>query len=446
MKSFGTELKKHAEKTRLKASERAELRARILTYMEYHPLPKKTAGVQTKPVYQLAYSFSIFQQFGVRIAASAFAILFVVVGVPMAAERAVPGDILYPVKTQITEGVRAQFVNSPYERIAFETELMERRIAEARLLEKEGKLSDEIEAQIAETVRGHATAAWEGIAELNVTDAEEGAIAKITFGTVLDVQSAIIKGEGGGEEGKGIAGAVSSARASVAADSSTTTPSYARLSARVEQHTTRAYELLSSVESSATAAERTNIERRLADIERKIVAAQVAHEEESEEDVTLLSGALADIQKLISFMTDIDVRANVSIEDLVPVVLTPEERIETLEQQLNEYRIETEGGIEDMSTGSTTVAVDIELGIEVVDGEEEVSASSTDTVVEGKDSFMTTLQSYIEKAKTLLTEGKVKESENVIGEAETFVAMPIEDSSEETEGVEEDVAEEKEAN
>lgn len=446
MKSFGTELKKYAEKTRLKASERAELRARILTYMEYHPLTNK-AVPQGKTI---SYSFSIFQQFGTRIAASAFAILFIVVGVPIAAERAVPGDILYPVKTKINEEVRAQFINSPYERIAFETELMERRIAEARLLEKEGKLSEEIEAQLAETVRGHATAAWAGIAELNATDSEEGAIAKITFGTALDVQSALIKGEGNGEDGKGIALAVSSARASVAADSSTTTPSYARLSARVEQHTTRAYELLSSIESSATVAERTNIERRLADIERKIIAAQVAHEEENGEDVKLLSGVLGDIQKLISFMTDIDVRANVSIEDLVPVVLTPEERLESLEQKLNEHEVDSEEG----GSASTTAAVEVELGLELSDGatETEDVASSTEEVVmvEIEDSFVKTLRSYIEKAKTLLTEGRVKESENVIGEAETFVAQPTEDSSDDTkdaeEVVEEEIPEEKEAN
>jgi len=397
MKSFNTELEKYAKKTRLKASERHELRGRILSYMEYHPLPKSAQTI-TEAVAVSHRQFALWKTFYMRIAAGAFAIVLVVVGVPLAAENTVPGDILYPVKTKLNEEIRAQFVNSPYEKIAFETELMERRISEARLLEKEGKLSDEVEAQIAETVRGHATAAWEGIAELNATDAEEGAIAKITFGSALDVQSAIFKDDGDDDVTTGIAGAVKAAKASVDADRGTTTPSYERLSARVEFETTRAHELASSIESSATDEEQASIARRLLDIERKVKAAQVAHAEGDSESIGFLSVALADIQKLISFMTDIDVRNNVELETLVPVVLTPEERIAKLEALLPEVSVDV-----------VEVATSTEMTLE------------DEAVEEVGSKFLNTLSDYIARAKQWLEEGKIKEAEAVITEAETFV-------------------------
>jgi hypothetical protein len=54
------------------------------------------------------------------------------------------------------------------------------------------------------------------------------------------------------------------------------------------------------------------------------------------ESIELLRSALADIQKLLSYMTHIDVRENVSIEDLLPLTLTPEERVQEVMNLLDE--------------------------------------------------------------------------------------------------------------
>jgi len=392
MKSFDTKLAAYAKKTRLKAAEREELRERILTYMEYHPLPKEVEAL-SEQVTTRRFALRALGGMYARVAVGAFAVLLVVIGVPFAAERSVPGDALYLVKTKVNEEVRAQFVDSPYEKIAFETELMERRIAEARLLKKEGRLTEEVEAELAETVKGHATAAWEGIAELNATDAEEGAIAKITFSSAIDVQSAFFGDDENGEKAShGIAGVVNAAKASIASDTSTTTPSYERLSARTEEQTTRAYELFASVKESATDEERKDIERRLSDVEHKIVNAEAEHEVDAKTSIAALSEALADTQKLISFMTNIDVRENVALETLVPVVLTPEERLSELEKMLE-------------------------------DGE-------------GAGSFNTELTEYVSDIRELLEAGNLREAEDLLGEAEAFIATPPE--SEATEDIEEE--------
>lgn len=337
MKSFDTELKKYTKKVRLRAAERREIRERILAYMEYHPLPKEVKKKLPETITSEHFVIFNFNTVYTKVAAGFFALL-IVVSVPLAAERSVPGDVLYPVKT-LNEGIRAQFVSSPYEQVAFETELMERRIAEARLLAKEGKLTEEVEAEIAATVKGHADAAQKGIEELKNADADEGAIAEIAFGTTLEVQSAVLDsgiGTGSTTGPHGIAIAVKEAKANVDAQKGTSTPPYELLSARVELETTRAYELIETVDVFATEEERADIERRLADIERTILAAEELQEEGDAEATVGLTDALALIQKLIVFMTDIDVRENVPLESIVPIVLTDEEKKTDIETRLVE--------------------------------------------------------------------------------------------------------------
>ena len=50
MKRFGEQLHNQALRLKLKASERRELRERVVSYMEYHPLPQQsiTAAVPKK--------------------------------------------------------------------------------------------------------------------------------------------------------------------------------------------------------------------------------------------------------------------------------------------------------------------------------------------------------------------------------------------------------------
>lgn len=368
MKSFDTELAKYAAKIRLKAIERRELRERVLSYMEYHPLPKNVdslIGIPSERFFTLS-----FNTFHTKIAGAAFA-FFVVVGVPFVAEHSVPGDVLYPVKTQINESISAQFANSPYEKVAFETKLMERRIAEARLLAKAGKLSEEVEAEIAETVMNHANAAQESIAELKAADADEGAIAEISFGSTLAVQSLVFDSSELGAHGSstdGIADVVRAAKANADAVKGTSTPSYERLIAGVELETTRAYELSKSVGSFATPEEGEDIKRRLADIDTKISDAKALHDADAASvgSVELLSLVLSDIQKLVSFMTDIDVRENVTLETLVPITYTKEERSEKIGLVLREAQVLFEDALIRLS-----FVEDVELRAKLEIGKEE---------------------------------------------------------------------------
>jgi len=330
----------------------------------------------------------------VRNFAGVFA-MFMVVGIPILAEKSVPGDMLYAVKTDITEELRASLKLSPYAKVEWETERLERRVAEARLLASEGKLTPEAQAVVALAVQEHTDAAVQEIAAMREDDADEAAIAEIAFASVLSVQSDVLEGQGENvDEGYSIAvlaDAVSIASKEADVAQAETSISYEVLLGSVETETTRAYELFVSVQERAQQEEVADMQRRLDDVERKLVQAIRIHDDIDTEPVVteieieeapaeevievvdtevtatgtdetgveidapetqaqssvtfvtqqvdpveLLRTALADVQKLIIFMSDIEVREHVTIEELVPVTPTDDEKTQVVLTTLDE--------------------------------------------------------------------------------------------------------------
>ena len=200
MKRFSEQFKKQATGIKLRAHERSELRDRLNAYMEYHPLPtelrtekvtkqKRMPKVLTEPFALI--DIQAFISPWVRAGGGVFAMLLVLV--PILAERAVPGDALYPVKVQFNEELRSSLALSPYAKVEWETTRLERRIAEARVLASEGKLTDAVQVEVAEAVKEHTTAVEAEIASLRAENADEAAIAEIAFSSVLAVQSEVLE-------------------------------------------------------------------------------------------------------------------------------------------------------------------------------------------------------------------------------------------------------------
>jgi hypothetical protein len=381
MKRFSEQFHTKSKSVSMTQAEKQELRERLVSYMEYHPLPaelktvKKSTAAKT-PVLNEAFK-TVSLPFTLIFKSSAVAAALVMVVVPFMAEQSVPGDTLYAVKVQFNEEVRGTLTFDSYEKVEWETQRVNRRIAEARLLESEGRLTDEVEAEVAQAVRTHTQNAQREIENLREFDAEEATIASIEFDSNLEAQAASFKEddvEGQSDETvvamrsleravkseNLIAAAVDESRALNVQPTASTTPSFAKLSARVEQNTTRMYELSDKLES-LNPKTKTDVARRIEDIERSVEEAIVESTNNEQVARDILVDVLKRTQKLIVFMTDLEVSDTVDIEELVPVVLTDSEEIE----KITAYKAELTSQHEAIVTALE--AIDVEEDADIIE-------------------------------------------------------------------------------
>lgn len=343
----------------MSSAEKRALRERVVSYMEYHPLREGTPTpyVEVSP-------FAFFEsatwkkfQYG---SVAAVALVFMV---SLVAEQSVPGDALYAVK-QVNEEVRGSLTLSSYEKVVWETELLNRRIAEARILASKGKLTEEAEVKVAKAVKEHTDNARKEIEVLKQTDQDEATLAAIELTTALEVQTTSIQNDGGfaaKDESVGLIEGVvidaTKAVEQVAVENSL--PSFDKLVAKTERETTRAYELLANIKKNATAEEQADVLRRLEDVERKINVATGLKEQEEIKAREELVVVLEQTHKLIVFMTNIDVRATLTVEEIVPVTLTEAERKSEVERKLSETTALF--GLIEEKLASSTSAIDSDI-------------------------------------------------------------------------------------
>ncbi|MCA9355576.1 hypothetical protein KC865_03450 [Candidatus Kaiserbacteria bacterium] len=350
MKRFSEQLNKKAQSVRLRSAEKRELRERVVSYMEYHPLPfhlrtkmAKKSRTTVSPL--LTESFKTFHiPFNILFKTSAVVVAVVLVVIPFVAEKAVPGDTLYAVKVQFNEELRSTLTFDGYEKVEWEATRLSRRISEARLLASEGRLTEEVEAEVAEAVKVHTENAQREIDELRTHDADEAMMASIALDTTLEVQASsfleetIVSPEGSVEVKSTnlIADAIDESRSQgEARNASTSLPSFEKLMARIEQNTTRIHELSISLIEIIPEEELAEVRRRTEDIGRAIQEAVALVESDEEESRRQLVGILQRTQKLIVYMTELEVKKTVDIETLVPVVLTDDEEA-TITKDLTE--------------------------------------------------------------------------------------------------------------
>jgi hypothetical protein len=339
MKQFTKQLNTKAKAVTLQSVEERELRARVVSFMEYHPLPvsKKVSvtALRGQEFKMISLPFPLFSRW-----TAAFAV-FIVLLIPFLAEQTVPGDNLYAVKVRFNEEVRGTLALSPYQKVEWETERLNRRIAEVRLLASEGRLTESVEAEIAGAVLVHTANIKKEIEVLRADDADQATLASIELTTTLQVQSgALMDSEEaafvsdtagqGGSTGLLVSAINQSLTEQEPMMANVTLPAYDKIMARVEMNTTRAYELLESLRLDESNPSYADVSRRLSDINRGIEKANGLRSESEETAQVSLIDALQRTQKLIVFMSELRATLAVDIENIVPIVLTPEEEVTTI--------------------------------------------------------------------------------------------------------------------
>ncbi len=332
MKKFAEQLKKQSENIRMSLDEKTQLRERVLSFMEYHPMPGSQSVDLRSLVKEPKKPLLVWNAWLMGRVVGGFAVMIMVV-IPAMAENSLPGETLYPVKVRFNEEVRGAMNSSPYAKIEWETERMERRLAEAQVLAEAGLLTPEAEAEVADALLDHSAAAKSNIAAIRVNDNDEAVMAEIALSSALEVSAEVLTNRSEGQSSSMLlSDAVSEARASLSiADDAL---SYNKLSSRVEIETTRAHEYLGTLNSSISESEKNDIDRRLTDIKMKVESAAVMREDDETAAAKQLAEALGNTRKLISFMTNLEVRRNVTVDELVPITPTDEETKDTLATKL----------------------------------------------------------------------------------------------------------------
>ena len=149
---------------RLSESARARMREQLSAYADLHSMPSQAGGsFQILPFMMMALTRS-------RPVLAGVLMVVLIAGVggtaTFAAESAVPGDVLYPVKVGVNEPVASVFAGSGESQARFHAKLAVRRVEEAAKLDAKGKLTPEVEAHLADTFEKETARALEAADKL----------------------------------------------------------------------------------------------------------------------------------------------------------------------------------------------------------------------------------------------------------------------------------------
>ena len=189
MKSEFTQLKKQLEGIRLSASERERVDGVLAEYRAHHP-----AGTPSvEPSFAHYHSWFAAHRF---VAAVAVALVLTFAGgtISYAAEGALPGDVLYPVKVGVNEPLRGALARTPEGKALFEVEKVSRRLAEAEVLALEGRFDASRREIVEVRITEHIGAVHDRVAALADTGEERNDFDDIveTLDAMLDVHGSIL--------------------------------------------------------------------------------------------------------------------------------------------------------------------------------------------------------------------------------------------------------------
>lgn len=166
-------IRKSAVQVSLSDSERERMKRVLLEYVAMKPMRNAPLDRRAPLSYMLLslYAFSRKSVAGLLV----FAILFSGASVSFAAEGALPGDALYPLKVDVNEPLVAALSVSPESKALWNAERAERRLEEAAKLASDDRLSDEVKEELEMRFEEHAERFAVDVERLEVSDSSVAA-------------------------------------------------------------------------------------------------------------------------------------------------------------------------------------------------------------------------------------------------------------------------------
>jgi hypothetical protein len=212
-----------AKAVRLTAIEKRDLRRKLLEYVQMRPI--RTETTYRLPLVEGATNtrgqLSHFSIFSFKFISGVTALFLMVgTGVSWAAEGALPGELLYPVKVAVNEEVVARLAAGGEGKAQWEGKRIERRLVEAEQLVVAGKFDSTAQALITSSLENHLSKATTEIKNIAIEPSKIAAAndLSVRLESKLRMHTQILSGlEGdGGDSADGIASAAAAGAMAVA--------------------------------------------------------------------------------------------------------------------------------------------------------------------------------------------------------------------------------------
>lgn len=195
-------IKKVLKSIVLSEDEKTSMRARLAEYAALKPIRTEETERMSDDIRQhtqtpesrlhmLIYKV-IYKIKTMPIIAGLLIVVFAGGGTSLAAEQAVPGDALYPIKTEVNETVRGALTFNTEAKARWEARLAERRLEEGEKLTARGEFSEEQKARIESNFKAHAERTQERIDRIAETDPALAAELSSRFEVALNAHETIL--------------------------------------------------------------------------------------------------------------------------------------------------------------------------------------------------------------------------------------------------------------
>lgn len=173
MNPISEQQKKSVQNVRFTPTEREAMRNTLIQEMTAHPITN-VASVRSGQVNRHQWSREQLTTVRSRkhMTIAILIAIFMSGSVSYAAEGAIPGDILYPVKIHVNENVESAFAVSSESEAELEAEFAERRLVEAEVLRAESRLDEKTKAELRAQFNAHTRDMEVDLRELADDDSE----------------------------------------------------------------------------------------------------------------------------------------------------------------------------------------------------------------------------------------------------------------------------------